>query len=117
MNLLQARLDGDHAVFGTLPVPLTLAQRGQLTSDAITVGVRPTELRVSDGDGLEVTIDVIEELGAEAFLYCTTRGIDDQVVARVDGLSGLQAGTSVTLTSNLAAVHLFDTATGARLTG
>ncbi len=117
MNLLQARLDGDHAVFGTLPVPLTLAQRGQLTSDAITVGVRPTELRVSDGDGLEVTIDVIEELGAEAFLYCTARGIDDQVVARVDGLSGLQAGTSVTLTSNLAAVHLFDTATGARLTG
>ena len=118
MNLLPARTDHLGATFGSLTLPLTPDQLEALTSAAVTIGVRPNDLHVaadSGSRGLNATVRFVEELGSEAFLYCTADGTDLEIVARTDGLSLLQTGDRVSLVPNPAGVHLFDTKTGARL--
>jgi multiple sugar transport system ATP-binding protein len=123
MNLLSATAGDDGATHGTLTVPLTLGQRYALTSDAVTIGVRPEGWTLRANGGLDVTVAVVEELGSESFLYCTeaaTNGTGvgtagNQVVARAEGLSSSSPGDRVSLVPVPGRLHLFDSATGARL--
>jgi multiple sugar transport system ATP-binding protein len=120
MNLLPATAGEAGATHGTLTVPLTPAQRSALTSADVTIGVRPEgwTIHPGGGDGLDVTVVVVEELGSESFLYCADPagdGLENQVVARADGLSSCSPGDRVTLTPAPGRLHLFDSATGARL--
>ncbi|HSM66063.1 MAG TPA: sn-glycerol-3-phosphate ABC transporter ATP-binding protein UgpC [Ilumatobacteraceae bacterium] len=115
MNLLAGTADESGANFGTLTVPMTPAQREALTTSGVTIGVRPNDLEVATDGGLDATVQFVEELGSEAFLYCVTDGRDRDVVARTGGLSTLRSGDRVSLVPRPSGVHLFDTATGARL--
>ena len=117
MNLLQCSVHADGADFASLHIPLTAGQRAGLTSDQVTVGVRPEGLHLSpDGTGMQAHIDTVEELGSDSFLYCTPEGHPGMsVVSRSGGLSAARAGDTVVLRPDLEALHLFDTATGARL--
>ena len=120
MNLLAAKLGDDGATHGSLTVPLTPEQRRGLTSDDVTLGVRPEDWRISSDSGLDVTVAVVEELGSESFLYCTDDSaasgeslLAPQVVARAEGLSTNEPGDWISLIPRK--LHVFDTATGARL--
>jgi multiple sugar transport system ATP-binding protein len=115
MNLLPATTEGTDAVYGTLHVPLTPDQLEALTSGAITVGVRPNDFEIRSEGGLNTTVEFVEELGSEAFLYCLADGTDKEIIARTDGLSTLQSGDKVSLVPRPAGLHLFDTRSGARL--
>ena len=115
MNLLDASSVDAGAVHGTLTVPLTPSQRSALTSPAVTIGVRPNDLDIGTEGGLEATVEFVEELGSEAFLYCVATGSSSSVVARTDGLSSLEPGDRVSLLPRPQGVFLFDAATGARL--
>ena len=90
-----------------------------MTSDAVTIGVRPEDWRVEGEGGIDVVVAVVEELGSEAFLYCTDPATDvvtaHPLVARAEGLSTSQPGDRVHLVPRLDRIHLFDTASGARL--
>jgi len=122
MNLLAAKVGDDGATHASLTVPLTPEQRAALTSEAITVGVRPEDWRVSSEGGLDVTVAVVEELGSESFLYCTEDAPGQgealpvaQVVARAEGLSVNRPGDWISLVPRHDRLHLFDTATGLRI--
>jgi multiple sugar transport system ATP-binding protein len=115
MNLLAATTSGAEATYGSLRVPLTPEQLEALTSAAVTVGVRPNDLDIRADGGLNATVEFVEELGSEAFLYCTADGTQQQIVARTDGLSALEPGDKVSLVPRPAGLHLFDTKSGARL--
>jgi multiple sugar transport system ATP-binding protein len=116
MNLLSATVTDSVASAGSLHVPLTPEQNAGLTSNSITVGVRPENWIVGSEGGLDATVDLVEELGSESFLYCTAQGMDHQeVVVRTEGLSSSRRGDRVSLVPQPKAVHLFDTSTGARL--
>ena len=115
MNLLPATLDEAGAMFGPVAIPLTAAQRSSATSDAVTVGIRPEALRVDSGGGIDAVVSTIEELGSDAFLYCTVDGVDGFVVCRSEGLSGVRPSDRVHLVPDTTGVHIFDTATGLRL--
>ena len=86
-----------------------------LTSATVTIGVRPNDLDIGTEGGLDATVEFVEELGSEAFLYCVTQHHGHEVVARTDGLSSLRAGDRVSLVPKPGGVHLFDAETGARL--
>ena len=67
-------------------------------------------------EGLEATIVAVEELGSDSFVYCTPNGhADVSLVSRTDGLNMSQPGTTVHLMPDVASMHVFDTASGARL--
>ena len=120
MNMLPCILDGEVGRYGDMVLPLTAAQRSALTSEKVTIGVRPEALRMAVADdvtsGLDVTILTVEELGSDAFLYCTPVDTPEMsVVARAEGLSSARPGSTVRLVPDLSALHVFDTATGDRL--
>jgi multiple sugar transport system ATP-binding protein len=116
MNLMDATVDESGVTVGSLTVPLTATQRGVLASDAAVLGVRPEGFDVRSSGGLDATVDLVEELGSESYLYCTAPGVEGkQVVVRTEGLSPSQRGDRVSLVPQPSATHVFDSVTGVRL--
>jgi multiple sugar transport system ATP-binding protein len=116
MNLMDGIVDADGAKVGSLVVPLTPSQRGSLTSDRVTIGVRPEGWTVAASGGLDCTIELVEELGSESYLYCRAPGVEGkQVVVRTEGLSAAQSGDRVSLVPTAGSTHLFDAVTQLRL--
>jgi multiple sugar transport system ATP-binding protein len=117
MNMVTCKVTEAGAEFASMQIPLSPAQHAALTTDVITVGVRPEGLHITPGqDGMHAVIATVEELGSDSFLYCTPDGHPDiTVVSRAEGLSTARAGDQVVLRPDTGSLHLFDTATGARL--
>ena len=115
MNLLEATVEGEDAVVGGLRVPLDRETRSKLGGDtSITIGIRPENFRVGgDGEpGLRVIVELVEELGADAYLYSVQEGVavgpdDSQIIARVDTRRDLANASTVTLQTDPATVHVF----------
>ena len=114
---------------GVLPVERdVLAKAGK----EVVVGVRPEDLELSDdGTGLPVEVDVVEELGSDAFVYGTAQMghgvagdsdtpdsdiIGKTIIARTDPRSNVSRGDKIHLKPKTnGRVHLFDAESGARL--
>ncbi|HET8595178.1 MAG TPA: sn-glycerol-3-phosphate ABC transporter ATP-binding protein UgpC [Intrasporangium sp.] len=125
MNLLDAPIiDGGVDVGGhTVAVA-----RDELAkaSGHVTLGVRPEDLEMSgDGDGIPVTVDVVEELGADAYIYGSTKAKqvgatgeetgDAPFIARVDGRRPPEKGEIVYLKPKQGHVHVFNAESGERI--
>ncbi|PAU90792.1 MULTISPECIES: ABC transporter ATP-binding protein [Kocuria] len=137
MNLFRVPVAGGAATFGTMRLELTREQQAALTGDKVTVGIRPEDLHpAAEGTGLPIEADVVEELGADAFVYGhlapvtaanTVVTVDPtgtveedaagahEIIVRVEGRTPPRAGATIWVAPNLEHVHLFDTATGNRL--
>ncbi len=119
MNLFHADKADGGIRFGNTIIPLERAALDAASGTAVTVGVRPEDVIVSTTgtEGLPVEVDLVEELGADGYLYGHTEinGQRTDIVARVDGRSHPNAGDRVHLTPQLGHVHAFDTESGLRL--
>ena len=118
MNLLELPVvDGGVQFGGTVyPVPRNILEEAH--GQTVTVGSRPEDLEtVGNGEGLQVEVDVVEELGADAYVYGHTilDGKSHDIVARVDGRRPPMKGESIFVRPQSGHVHLFDTKTGLRL--
>jgi multiple sugar transport system ATP-binding protein len=112
-------VDEGHARIGEYTLAIDRTAASKPTGD-ITIGVRPESWRlVGDGEGLPVSVALIEELGADAFLYgaCDVRGTPSEIVVRIEARREIHKGSTVHVTTDPHRVHVFDTATGARLSG
>ena len=122
MNLLTLPVHGDAGLrLGSSSVPIPRSSRSALTNGTATLGVRPEDLHlVGAGEGVELTVDLVEELGSDAFVYGTvqagTVGAEPhQLVARVDPRRAPSKGDTVRVAPSPEAVHVFDADTGQRL--
>jgi multiple sugar transport system ATP-binding protein len=118
MNLLELPVvDGGVQFGGTVyPVPADVLQEAH--GRTVTLGTRPEDLESApSGEGLQVEVDVVEELGADAYVYghTTLDGKDHDIVARVDGRRPPMKGESIWVRPQQGHVHLFDTKSGLRL--
>jgi multiple sugar transport system ATP-binding protein len=115
MNLLDLPLADGGVRFGDTVFPV---ERSVLsgTGDQVTLGVRPEDLDLTE-HGLPVQVDVVEELGADAYIYGRTTDSDMQIIARTDGRRPPEKGSTVHFTPKQGHVHLYDTASGGRLGG
>ena len=71
MNLIEGTLTEQGAMIHgyQMDVPLTPSIRSSHTG-GITIGVRPEDFRIAeDGEGLPITVTVVEKLGADAYVY------------------------------------------------
>ncbi|HEU5222342.1 MAG TPA: sn-glycerol-3-phosphate ABC transporter ATP-binding protein UgpC [Candidatus Lumbricidophila sp.] len=119
MNLFHAEIADGGVKFGSAIVQVERQALSNASGNTVTVGVRPEDIQVSTtpGAGLEVKVDIVEELGADGYLYgnATVEGKRVDIVARVDGRSHPFAGDTVYLTPTPKHVHVFDAESGARL--
>ncbi|MGQ4618207.1 sn-glycerol-3-phosphate ABC transporter ATP-binding protein UgpC [Nocardia sp. R7R-8] len=119
MNLLEAPVRDGAAVLGDLLIPLP---PGAKSRDRVVVGIRPEswEVTAEPADGLAVDAELLEELGAESFVY--SHGIAEdwssrsgKVVARVDRRFHVRIGDRLYLRPRAEDVFFFDAGTEERL--
>ena len=85
-------------------------------SQDVVVGIRPEALDLA-ADGIAARVEVVEELGADAFVFCVADlpGGATKLVARVDAAARPARGERVTLRPRLTEALLFHPVTGERL--
>jgi multiple sugar transport system ATP-binding protein len=120
MNIFPARVVEGGVQVGVSVVPVereTLADVG----GEVSVGVRPEDLVISGsgGEGLAVVVDLVEELGADGYIYThgESEGRRVDLVARVSGAEYPRLGDELRLAAKPGRVHVFHAHTGERLNG
>ncbi|WP_310767264.1 ABC transporter ATP-binding protein [Mycobacterium sp. Z3061] len=90
-----------------IPVPREIAG----TAAEIVVGVRPEHFELGGGVGVEMEVDVVEELGADAYLYGRITGADTviskPIIARTGGQDPPGKGSRVHLHPQPGHLHFF----------
>ncbi len=125
MNLLDAPVTENGVKLGGYTVPVDRSSLGGV-SKHVTLGVRPEDIDISTTDeGLEMVVDVVEELGADAYIYGVPTGVTqlsaDQdgavkpFLVRVDGRRPPSRGDTVHLVPKPGHTHIFDPESGERL--
>ncbi|GAA5171102.1 MULTISPECIES: ABC transporter ATP-binding protein [Amycolatopsis] len=116
MNLASARLTDDGATLGGLTVPLSRETLAAANGGDVTLGFRPESLETTTDEGLEVRVDLVEELGSDAYVY--GKLVSDSgtnVVARVDPRKTPAMGETLRLRIRPDELHVFSGSTGERL--
>jgi multiple sugar transport system ATP-binding protein len=110
MNLFTFPIVDSSVSLGDWPILVPREIAGAATE--VVVGVRPEHLELGSL-GVEIEVDVVEELGADAYLYGRITGsgkvIDQPVVARVDGRHPPEKGSRVRLHPEPGHLHFFGT--------
>jgi multiple sugar transport system ATP-binding protein len=136
MNLVKVPITDGGVMFGNSVVPVprealsAASGRGDRT---VTVGIRPEHFDVvgRNGDtaaspakdtadapaGLAVTVNVVEELGADGYVYGTAEvgGAEQDLVVRVAGRQVPEKGAVLHIVPRPGETHVFSTSTGERL--
>jgi multiple sugar transport system ATP-binding protein len=124
MNLRTAPLRAGGAALGSLVVPLkpeVLAAAQQAGLEAIILGLRPESVIASGAGGdaaLELEVALVEETGADAYVYGHIPGEGDgekQFIVRFDGRVPPKLGDQLKLHVNADEAHAFNPETGERL--
>jgi multiple sugar transport system ATP-binding protein len=111
MNLVPVPVTNGSVSLGGVKIPVPPGEWSTLV-----VGVRPESLQVAP-DGIPARVDVVEEIGADAFVFCTSDvgGGEAKLVARSAAKSAPERGERIALRPVSEDAHVFDPATGARL--
>ena len=115
MNLCQAEVTDGGVRFGGSVVPVGRESLASADDGSVLLGFRPEALELAE-DGIPVTVDLVEELGAEALCHGRVGGDDEAtIVVRVDARVPPRAGSTVHVRIRPDEHHLFSTHTGQRL--
>ena len=107
MNLLPLTATGSSFTLADGTSPTATAPAG-----ATTLGFRPEDADIAGAAPpagallLDATVEGVEPVGAESFLYCAAAG--SRIVVRVSGRSSHQIGEKLKVTAPAAKLHWFD---------
>jgi len=123
MNLLSGKIVPGGVQVGDYVMPIAREVLAKADGEeTLTVGIRPENLGVAD-DGFSIDVDLVEELGADGYIYGSLAGLDpadklnaQQIVARVSARRPSQRGIQIKLNAiDPANIHVFSEKTQARL--
>ena len=119
MNLLTAPIIGGKAMLGNLGIAVPAS-----AGSDVTVGVRPEGFTPAS-DGFHVLVEVVEELGSDAFVYgkpadtnvkfANSGDEGAQIIVRWDPKNPPKPGETIAVTANPTSVHLFNSTSGERI--
>jgi multiple sugar transport system ATP-binding protein len=111
MNLVPVPVTNGSVSLGGVAIPVPRSAGG-----TVVVGVRPESLELAP-DGIPARVDVVEEIGADAFVFTTAQinGDETKLVARSSAKSAPEREARVALRPIAADAHLFDPSDGSRL--
>ena len=117
MNLCAASCAADGGVeIGGVAATLADASLRPEAGRRVIVGLRPEALELA-ADGIAGQVEVVEELGPDAYVFCSAEvgGEPVRLVARVDARRPPARGEQVSLRPREGEAHLFDADSGERL--
>ncbi|QHQ36578.1 ABC transporter ATP-binding protein [Algicella marina] len=96
-------VEGGHV---TVPIASNSADNGA----KVSLGIRPEDLVITDGDtfAYEGEVNIVEGLGETTVLYFDAQGSDGALVAKIPGINAFSKGQKVRLTAAPEKFHLFD---------
>lgn len=123
MNLLNATILENKVRIGQTDVPLARSYQQVVSTGPVTVGLRPEAFElVGEGDGIPVVVKLVEELGAEAYIYAQSAdqsiestSLSPQIVVRVAPTVVVKSGDRLSLRVKDDSMLLFDAESGARI--
>ena len=127
MNLVTVPVTQDGIKFGTHALQIDRAQLSGLGSSAI-VGVRPEDVELTTNpDGLALTVEAVEEMGADAYVYAVPQdksitldgsgegALAKPFIARTDGRKPPMKGSTIYVYPKADHLHVFNPADGLRV--
>lgn len=82
---------------------------GQLSDGQYTLGIRPEDFTAVDEKGIiKTTVDVVEPMGSDNFLYLRPIEGDQEIIARVDSEFRPEGGDEIHLSFDSSDAHFFD---------
>jgi multiple sugar transport system ATP-binding protein len=113
MNLCTVPLANGAVSFGGVSVPVP---KGSTGGDSVVLGLRPESLELAS-EGLSAEVQVVEEVGADAYVFCVAEvaGETTKLVARGDARRVPARGERVSLRPRPEEAHLFRPDTGERI--
>jgi multiple sugar transport system ATP-binding protein len=123
MNIKTVRLTDDGAHFAAMVLPLSREQVAAAQADGgngtVTVGFRPedTDLVGANDGGMPIVVDLVEELGSDAYVHGTValEGQDERFIVRADPRNTPHLTDTVYVKPRVGSHHAFNTATGKRI--
>jgi multiple sugar transport system ATP-binding protein len=125
MNLRDVDLSNGGAQLGNAVIPLSkpvLDAAAAADLSRITLGVRPESFHVASNgaaDVLKLHVNLVEELGADAFVHGTLPEEDElnakQIIVRFDGRVPPRVGEIIDVEIRTGEEHAFNPETGERL--
>jgi multiple sugar transport system ATP-binding protein len=123
MNLRKSKVVAGGATFGDAVVPLkaeVIAAINEANISEITLGVRPEAFSApSDGNSVTLTVDLVEELGADSFVHARLPGddpvTDPHLVVRFEERYTPRIGDTIKMGIRPEEEHVFHPETGLRL--
>ena len=97
MNMATANIVDGGAELRGYTIPIERSILDQASGSTVLVGVRPEDLHLAD-EGIEMTVTVVEELGADTFVYGQSTGATGETVeliARDRGFRAPSIGSTV----------------------
>jgi multiple sugar transport system ATP-binding protein len=112
MNLCEVPLTNGSVSFGGVDVKVPPGSAGA----SVVLGLRPEALELAS-EGLDAEVEVVEELGADAYVFCVgqVNGVATKFVARGDAKRAPDRGSRVKLRPVAEEAHLFRPDTGERI--
>jgi multiple sugar transport system ATP-binding protein len=118
MNFLEGETTAEGLKVGDYHMPLPREALQNATEGGVVVGVRPEHLSISDdGEGFPIEVTVVEELGADAYVYGRSgvEGTPDNVIVRSEARRDVAKGSKIHVKAQPDKVHIFDAESGDRL--
>jgi multiple sugar transport system ATP-binding protein len=117
MNLIEARVVDGHATVGDVRIGVPAGKEG--VPEAVTIGIRPEAFRLGPAGrgGLPMEVLLVEELGADSYVhgFADIAGERQLMIVRAEERGSVRKGDVVHALPEPSRVHVFDTASGARL--
>ncbi len=125
MNFIPCSFDGNNSLtIGTTKIsvknPAQISSLAQLTGEQLTLGIRPEDITVNadfikkNPDlSIEASVDVVEPLGSETYLYLDF--YSTRLTARVSPDLNYEQGKKIKLGLNSEKLHIFNSSTGVNI--
>jgi multiple sugar transport system ATP-binding protein len=123
MNLIEGSIEQGGVRIGSTLIPAPREPVGNGAGRVVTVGLRPESLELApDGQGIPAVVNIVEELGAEAFVYAQLADSVNQsvtaapdIIARVEPRDAPAKGDLIHLRVKNGSMLFFDAESGVRI--